>query len=146
MKKIQIMGIVFFTLLLAGYLIIGAPSELALPFKPLEVRVRLLGYISYIALAIIPPLLLGAVCIMVHQICNPQRDVTSYGRAWSKIVYLVLVIGICALFARGYLGYQTANAGYVQCINESRTSSKNSWRVYAKDLSLCKPPSDIIGD
>ncbi|MGY5539811.1 hypothetical protein [Vibrio brasiliensis] len=70
MKKIQIMGVVFSALFLVGYLAIGAPAELALPFLPLELRVRLLGYQSYIALAILPPLLLGGIGIMTHHLCK----------------------------------------------------------------------------
>lgn len=145
MKKIQISGIIFFALFLAGYLAIGAPAELALPFLPLELKVRLLGYQSYIALAILPPLLLGGIGIMIHQLCNPQREVTSYSKVWLKVAYISLAIGLLALFSRGYLGYQVTKSGYVKCIHESRTSSKNSWRVYAKDLSLCKSSSGIAG-
>jgi len=145
MKKVQMMGIVFSALLLVGYLAIGAPAELALPFQSLELRVRLLGYPSYIALAIIPPLLLGGIGIMTHQLCNPQREVTSYSKVWLKVAYVSLAIGLLGLVSRGYLGYQATKSGYVKCINESRTSSKNSWRVYAKDLSLCKSSSGIAG-
>lgn len=144
MKKIQVTGIIFFALLLVGYIVVGALAELAIPFQPLELRVRLLGYVSYIALAIIPPLLLGGISIMMHQLCNPHREVTSYNKVWLKVAYISLAIGLLALVSRGYLGYQVTKAGYVKCINESRTSSKNSWRVYAKDLSLCKPSSSTV--
>ncbi len=145
MKKIKISGIVFFASFLVGYLAIGAPAELVLPFQSLELRVRLLGYQSYIALAILPPLLLGSIGIMTYQLCHPQREVTSYSKIWLKVAYISLAIGLLALVSRGYLGYQVTKAGYVKCINESRTSSKNSWRVYAKDLSLCKSSSGIAG-
>lgn len=145
MKKIQISGIVFFALFLVGYLVIGTPEELALPFLPLNLRVRLLGYPSYIALAILPPLLLGGIGIMTHQLCHPQREVSSYSKVWLKVAYISLAIGLLALVSRGYLGYQVTKSGYVKCINESRTSSKNSWRVYAKDLTLCKSSSGIAG-
>jgi len=145
MKKIQTSGIVFFALFFVGYLAIGAPAELALPFQPLELRVRLLGYPSYIALAILPPLLLGSIGIMTHQLCNPKREVTSYSKVWLKVAYISLAIGLLAFVSRGYLGYQVTKSGYVKCINESRTSSKNSWRVYAEDLSLCKASSGIAG-
>ncbi|OOE43448.1 DUF1240 domain-containing protein [Salinivibrio kushneri] len=143
MKKIQISGIVFFALFLVGYLAMGAPAELALPFQSLDPRVRLLGYQSYIALAILPPLLLGGIGIMTHQLCNPQRDVTSYRKAWLKVAYVSLSLVFFALLSRGYLGYQVSKSGYVKCTNESQTSSKNSWRVYAKDLSLCKSASGL---
>ncbi|RBM66038.1 hypothetical protein DLR60_18495 [Vibrio tarriae] len=145
MKKVQIMGIIFSALLLVGYLAIGAPAELVLPFQSLELRVRLLGYPSYIALAILPPLLLGGIGIMTYQLCHPQREVTSYSKVWLKVAYISLAIGLVALISRVYLGHQVTKSGYVNCINESRTSSKNSWRVYAKDLSLCKSSSGIAG-
>ncbi|CED71064.1 membrane protein [Aliivibrio wodanis] len=89
--------------------------------------------------------ILPCISIMTHQLCNPQREVTSYSKVWLKVAYISLAIGLLTLVSISYLGYQVTKSGYVKCINESRTFSKNSWRFYEKDLSLCKSLSGIAG-
>ncbi|WP_443216492.1 hypothetical protein [Salinivibrio sp. IB872] len=57
----------------------------------------------------------------------------------------VFSIAVLSLTNRIYLGYRVDQAGYVKCVEESRTSAKSSWRVYSKDLRLCKSSSGIAG-
>ncbi len=149
MRKIQIAGVIVSVLLLVGHLAFGGLAEVALPFKPLELRVRLLGYQNYIALATLPPLLLGAIGVLIHQLLHPVKSTSEYADIYKgfyiKFTWLIIVLPILAIGPRYYLGYQVTKAGYVKCVKESRTSSKSSWRIYAKHEALCKSSSGIAG-
>ncbi len=149
MRKIQITGIIFFALVLAVHVAFGGSAELALPFKPLELRVRLLGYQNYIAFAIVPPLMLGAIGVLIHQLLHPVKSTSEYADIYKefymKLTWFTIVVAVLAIGPRYYLGYKVTKAGYVKCIKESRTSSKSSWRIYAKHEALCKSSSGIAG-
>ncbi len=149
MRKIQIAGIILFALALFVHLVFGGPAEVALPFKPLESRVRLLGYPNYIALAALPPLLLGVIGVGIHQLLYPLKSPGEYADIYKgfymKFTWFIIVVVILAIGPRYYLGYKVTKAGYVKCIKESRTSSKSSWRIYAKHEALCKSSSGIAG-
>ncbi|EPS8829847.1 DUF1240 domain-containing protein [Vibrio parahaemolyticus] len=83
--------------------------------------------------------------ISFHQILNSKRDRVSYGKWWRYAFITVVSIAVLSLTNRIYLGYRVDQAGYVKCVEESRISTKSSWRVYSKDLSLCKSSSGIAG-
>ncbi|MDW6001874.1 DUF1240 domain-containing protein [Vibrio mangrovi] len=144
---VRIAGIVFFALILGGDLLL-APN-LLLPFQPLGERIRLLAYTNFAAIAAVIPLLGGGILVGIHQIFHPRKNAGEYAKAYHsvgmKIFWITLAVVILAIFSRFYLGYKVDQAGYVKCVNESRTSAKSSWRVYAKSESLCKDSSGIYG-
>ncbi|KUI99152.1 hypothetical protein VRK_19260 [Vibrio sp. MEBiC08052] len=86
---------------------------------------------------------------MIHQLISPQKGIDEYAKAYRsigiKLAWFTIVVAILSILARFYLGYKVDQAGYVKCVNESRTSAKSSWRVYAKSDSLCKGSSGIYG-
>lgn len=92
-----------------------------------------------------PFLSVGIIALGVYQLFHPKRDVHSYGTYGKYFTIVLFSVLAVALVSRIYLGYRVDQAGYVKCVNESRTSAKSSWRVYAKDISLCKPTSGIAG-
>jgi hypothetical protein len=145
--KVRIMGGLLFAVLLGGDLLLS--PELLLPFHPLGDRIRLIAYTNYAAIAALIPFLGGSLFVVVHQLFHPRKDIREYAVAyhsmWMKIIWVTLAVVLIAISARFYLGYKVDQAGYVKCIHESRTSTKSSWRVYAKSLSLCKSSSGIAG-
>ncbi len=149
MKKAQITCIALSVFILVVHLAFGGLVEVALPFKPLESRVRLIGYPNYMALAMLPPSLLGVIGILIHQLLHPLKSIDKYAEkykgAYIKLTWLMIVLPILAIGPRYYLGYKVTKAGYVKCVKESRTSSKSSWRIYAKHEALCKSSSGIAG-
>ncbi len=146
---LRISFVLFMVLFLGGIAALGIFSSLLLPFQPLNDRVRLISYINYIAVVAAIPLLGGFTLVAIHQLFNPKKDIseyaTAYRGAWMKIMWITLAAVIVAIPSRFYLGYKVDQAGYVKCVNESRTSAKSSWRVYAKSDSLCKGSSGIYG-
>ena len=141
----RMLGILFFSLFLAGMVWIGLIREIVAPFVDLPERILLFSHINYIFLLASAPLFLGFIAILLYQIFDPKRDVFSYGKWWNLVVFTTLIVGAIALGNRLYLGYRVDQAHYVKCPKESRTSAKSSWRVYAKSPDLCKDSSGIAG-
>jgi hypothetical protein len=75
---------------------------------------------------------LGLSVVCCHQLFYPTRDRFSYGGWWKIIIAFIVIVATLAFFNRLYLGYKIDQASYIQCTNESRTSAKSSWRIYAK--------------
>ncbi len=90
--------------------------------------------------------MLGLTIICGYQLLHPSRDRFSYGKWWRFIIFITIVVAVIALFNRTYLGYRVEQSSYIKCVKESRTSSKSSWRVYAKHEKLCSSSSYIVGD
>ena len=127
--------------MLSSILIWFGLDEIAIPFMPLEDRVRLLGYPSYIAIvacSFVFPLFLFC-CI--YSICTAKKPSP---KVW-KYFYIAFFVGFLGIIPRYHLGTRIDNADYVKCIKESRTSATSSWRVYAKSIELCKESSGIAG-
>ncbi|WP_082671351.1 DUF1240 domain-containing protein [Vibrio sp. MEBiC08052] len=146
---IRVFGILLSVLLLSITAFMGLFSNLILPFQPLGERIQLLAYTNYAAIAVAIPLLGGFTLILIHQLISPQKGIDEYAKAYRsigiKLAWFTIVVAILSILARFYLGYKVDQAGYVKCVNESRTSAKSSWRVYAKSDSLCKGSSGIYG-
>jgi len=141
--------VMFFLLFLAVLIWLGLYNELLMPFKALGDRVRLLSYLNYSMLVGSIPLLLGVISIIFHQLLYPKKSVAEYADRYKgisiKLTCFTVALSILAIVPRYYLGYQVDKAGYVKCSHESRTSSKSSWRIYAKRRALCKSSSGIAG-
>ncbi|OOE42362.1 DUF1240 domain-containing protein [Salinivibrio kushneri] len=142
---VRVFGIAFFVLMTAFMFRAGLIREAMQPFTPLPEHIRLISHLNYVALLVTPILSVGVIALGLYQLFHPKRDVHSYG-TYGKYFTVVLFLGLSVAFVnRMYLGYRVDQAGYVKCAEESRTSAKSSWRVYAKDLSLCKSSSGIAG-
>ncbi|OOE34415.1 hypothetical protein BZG05_08165 [Salinivibrio kushneri] len=141
----RVLSIVFslFFIWLAFFL--GLVNEIIKPFVVLPERIKLYAHLNYVFLLIAPVFFGWVTFISIHQALNSKRDRVSYGRWWRYAFITVISIAVLSLTNRIYLGYRVDQAGYVKCAEESRTSAKSSWRVYAKDLSLCKSSSGIAG-
>lgn len=145
MQMIKVVAIALNMLFIACCIWIGLFNEVTQPFVSLPVRIKLLSYPNYIALLSGPVLFLGVIVVCIHQLFHPIRDRFSYSSWGYSVAVLTLIIAVVAFGNRVYLGIRVDQAGYVKCVKESRTSSKSSWRVYAKDISLCKSSSGIAG-
>ncbi|EKF9771395.1 DUF1240 domain-containing protein [Vibrio cholerae] len=141
--------IALFALFLMSLTWFGIYSELLVPFYVLDERVRLWSYLTYSILMSSIPLCLGVIGIACHQLLYPQKSIEKYAEKYKgvslKLVWLTIILSVLAIGPRYYLGYKVDNAGYVKCVNESRTSPKSSWRIYAKNEELCKSSSGIAG-
>jgi len=130
-----------FFLMLSSLLVWIGLDEIAIPFMPLEDRVRLLAYPNYIAItacSIVFPLFLLCCIYSIFTAKKPSPKVWKY-------FYIAFIVGFLGIIPRYQLGTRVDDAGYVKCVKESRTSTTNSWRVYAKSLDLCKESSGIAG-
>ncbi len=142
---VRVFGIVFFGFFFWLAFFFGVVTEVLKPFLALTERVKLYSHLNYIFLLVMPFLSVGIIALGVYQLFHPKRDVHSYGTYGKYFTIVLFSVLAVALVSRIYLGYRVDQAGYVKCVNESRTSAKSSWRVYAKDISLCKPTSGIAG-
>lgn len=141
----RVLSIVFslFFIWLAFFL--GLVNEIIKPFVALPERIKLYAHLNYVFLLITPVFFGWVTFISIHQTLNSKRDRVSYGKWWRYAFITVFSIAVLSLINRIYLGYRVDQAGYVKCVEESRTSAKSSWRVYSKDLRLCKSSSGIAG-
>lgn len=126
-------AILFYLFYFSGSLI----YDLISPFRELNDRVKLLSYINYLALVACLPLLILFFYISITRIIGSYNSKTLV-LTQRVVFFIVLPIAILSIIPRYYLGYKVEQAGYVKCEKESRTSSKSSWRIYAKSPSLCK--------
>lgn len=142
--------ITLFSLLLLSLSWFGIYNELLIPFYALDERVRLWSYLTYSILMGSIPLCLGVIGIACHQLLYPQECFEKYAEKYKgfslKLIWLTIILSVLAIGPRYYLGYKVDNASYVKCVNESRASSKSSWRMYAKNEELCKFSSSTLGD
>ncbi len=143
---ISITGVVGGLLLTVACIWLGLFREIVQPFVAIPERIRLLSYLNYMALISGPIFILGLTAICCNQLFYPTTDRFSYyDRWWKVIIVLTITVATLAFFSRVYLGYRVDQANYIKCIKESRTSSKSSWRIYAKHEALCKSSSGIAG-
>ncbi|MFA0143864.1 hypothetical protein AB4430_19100 [Vibrio kanaloae] len=138
MSVIRVSGVIGGLLFAALCIWLGLFREIIQPYVTLPDRIRLISYLNYMALIAGPIIMLGLSFVCCHQLFYPTRDRFSYGGWWKIIIVLTVIVAALAFFNRLYLGYKIDQASYIQCTNESRTSAKSSWRVYAKNENLCK--------
>lgn len=116
------------------------------PYSALTARMQLYSYPNYIALVVTPILITACVAIQFILLLKPDWELSKgYKKSWNITIVVTITVIIVTFGGRFYLGQRVDNAGYIKCVDESRTSSKSSWRVYAKDVSLCKDSSGIAG-
>ena len=134
-------AIIFFTFFLMFLVWSNLMEDIFYPFTPLNERIRLISYPNYIAIA---------ACLLI---CPFFITLGFYGvitakkpspKIW-KFFYAIFIVALLGVFPRYHLGTRVDDAGYVKCVKESRTSTKSSWRVYAKSIDLCKDSSGIAG-
>ena len=142
---LRVFGIIFFGFFFWLAFFLGVVTEALKPFIELTERVKLYSHVNYIFLIAMPFLSVGVIALVLYQLFHPKRDVHSYGTYGKYFTVVLFSVLTVALVNRMYLGYRVDQAGYVKCVEESRTSAKSSWRVYAKDHSLCKSSSGIAG-
>ena len=139
-RTTAIVSIIFFVALFIFTFLFGI-KDVLLPFEQLGNRTRLVSYPIYIAILFCLPFSVFMIAISIYCLVTKRRS-------QSKVVWIIYIIGIVSLlgfFPRYHLGTRVDDAGYVKCVKESRTSTKSSWRVYAKSIDLCKESSGIAG-
>jgi hypothetical protein len=126
--------------LFSGFLIIFfIPfTELALPFIKLPQKFKLLAYRTYMLCAGGSIMVLGLTsAIILSLLFKEKARIVS-----NNIIFRAFVLGIIVLFLsvipRYYLTVKVEKSNYVLCPNESSTSAKVSWDVYAESENLCK--------
>jgi hypothetical protein len=119
-------------------------QELPIPFKPLPERVRLISYANYSAIG--AGSFLFSVCFALSLYWIFIKPSDEIRRLWGvRTCLLTILVAIGCFIPRYYLGKKVDEANYVKCVKESRTSSKSSWRVYAKSIDLCKDSKGFVG-
>ena len=123
-------------------------TEVEALLNPLTERVRLIGYLNYLALFGLIPISISLIFASVYSLVTDTK-IDPYCGVGKAVTYSffcgTLLFVLLGLAGRVYKGIRVDDAGYVKCAKESRTSSKSSWRVYAKSLDLCKDSSGIAG-
>lgn len=136
-RKNVIMGLLG---LLSGFLtIFFIPfTELLLPFVELPQKFKLLSYRTYMLCAGGSIMVLGPTSAIILLLLFQEKAKTVS----NKIFYRAFVLGIIVLFLsaipRYYLAVKIEKSNYILCPNETSTSAKVSWDVYAESEGLCK--------
>ena len=134
----RLLIIVMCCALLALVQFIDGFNQILLPFLPLDSKLKLHTYVGYSMLVMGPIFFLWIIGLMIYQLFHPKRCKYSYHRSSMLAMKVILAVGVLAVFPRAYFGHKITQANYVECVEEANYSARSSWRVYAKDISLCE--------
>ena len=135
---LRLFTIAFFSTFLALLYFVDGFHQVLMPFLSLDPKLKLNTYVGYSVLVMSPMLCLWIIGLVIYQLFHPKRCKYSYHRSSILAIKVILAVGVFAVFPRAYLGYKITQANYVECVDEANYSRRSSWRVYAKDISLCE--------
>ena len=140
-RSVAAFCLIFFLILTVLLIWSGVTETILYPFIPLNEKITLIAYTNYIALV---ACMLFSAFFMIIGMYGVITAKKPSPKVW-KYFYATFIIALLGVIPRYHLGSRVDDAGYVKCVKESRTSSKSSWRVYAKSIDLCKESSGIAG-
>ena len=136
LKKFFVALAMLFSCLLMLYCIPFA--ELALPFKKLPPKFELLAYRTYMLLTSACVMVTGLTIMSILLLIFQEKAKIICEKIFNGTLYFGIIILFLSAIPRYYLSTKVENSNYVLCPNESSTSAKVSWDVYAESEDLCK--------
>ena len=126
--------------LLSGFLIIFfIPfAELALPITEFPQKFKLLSYRTYMLCSGGSIMALGLTSAIILSLLFKEKARMVSNKIFSRTFVLGIIFLFLSVIPRYYLAVKVEKSNYVLCPNESSTSAKVSWDVYAESEDLCK--------
>ncbi|MEZ6854351.1 DUF1240 domain-containing protein [Halodesulfovibrio aestuarii] len=112
-------------------------SELSQPYFPLEPRVKLVSYFTFMVGSGGIVMLWGLTIVSLYCVLIKKEKERTAVKT-NMVALLGVIVCFLSFLPRYYVEKRVDDAGYVKCINESYSSARTSWDVYAADESLCK--------